>query len=43
VEDRSKYKYKHYHIYICVYNVFPKVELLEMTKGGEKEGKNDRG
>jgi hypothetical protein len=35
VKDRYKYKYKY------IYRMFPKVELLEETKGREKEEKND--
>jgi hypothetical protein len=51
VEDRSKYNYMHYHIYIhkhiyilhiYIWNMFLKVELLEETKRGGKEEKNDR-
>jgi hypothetical protein len=42
VQDRSKYKFKHYHtLYKYIQNMFPKGELLE-TKGGGKEEKNDR-
>jgi hypothetical protein len=29
-------------IYVCVYNIFPKVGLLEETKGEQKEEENDR-
>jgi hypothetical protein len=39
---RAKYKYKHYYMYIGIYRMFPKVEVLEETKRGGKEEKNDR-
>jgi hypothetical protein len=40
--DKSKNTYKHYHIYIQIQNMFPKVGLLEEIKGVEKEKENDR-
>jgi hypothetical protein len=32
---------KHYHIYMYIQNMFPKVGLLQETKGGGKEEEND--
>jgi hypothetical protein len=40
MEDKYKHKYKYYHI--SINNMFSKVGLLENTKGGGKEDKNDR-
>jgi hypothetical protein len=34
--------YIYIYIYIYIRNIFPKVGLLEDTKGGEKEENNDR-
>jgi hypothetical protein len=41
LDDRPKYKYKHYHIYKYIQNMFPIVGLLEKTRVGGKE-ENDR-
>jgi hypothetical protein len=47
----TRYKYKHHlhthththtHVHIYTLNMFPKVGLLEETKGGGKEERNDR-
>jgi hypothetical protein len=39
--DRSKHKYKHYHIYIHIRNMLPVRGLLKATRGGRKEEEND--
>jgi hypothetical protein len=42
-ERQIQYKYKHNHIsYKYIQSIFLKVGLLEETKGGGKEGQNDR-